>query len=160
MTNTVTKLSAQVVHTDHESPDFGSPNLGSFGWTVRASSLGVTDGAPRIPLRIHTGLLCSRRDFDAGSASAAHNAPDETALQRQERRYELCRRLAIETWQRMPETDFEPLPRGIKRLAEIENISTSAFSKDVKKHIKTQSENKEKIGALKVHASLLGAELK
>jgi hypothetical protein len=52
------------------------------------------------------------------------------------------------------------LPRGIKRLAEIENISTSAFSKDVKKHIKTQSENKEKIGALKVHASLLGAELK
>jgi hypothetical protein len=63
---------------------------------------------------------------------------DETAIQRQKRRYDMCRALAEKTWQKIPDTDCEPLPRGIKTLAAEENISVSAFSKDVKKHLARQ----------------------
>ena len=81
------------------------------------------------------GLISERAPAGLG----AYQPPlVETTIQRQKRRYDMCRALAEKTWQKIPDTDCEPLPRGIKNLAAEENISVSAFSKDVKKHLARQ----------------------
>lgn len=55
----------------------------------------------------------------------------ETQEARQKRRYDLC----IAAGLQMPSDDYSHLPTGIGALARAENISTAAFSKDVKAYI-------------------------
>lgn len=55
----------------------------------------------------------------------------ETQEARQKRRYDLC----IAAGLQMPSDDYAHLPTGIGALARAENISTAAFSKDVKAYI-------------------------
>ena len=55
----------------------------------------------------------------------------ETKEARQKRRYDLC----IAAGLRMPKDNYSYLPNGIGALARAENISTAAFSKDVKAYI-------------------------
>jgi len=55
----------------------------------------------------------------------------ETQEARQKRRYDLC----IAAGLQMPSDDYSHLPTGIGALARAENISTAAFSKDVKTYI-------------------------
>lgn len=72
-------------------------------------------------LPMHTGII---------QASIPTN--NETAVQRQKRRYEACIKagLAIDT-----QNTYTHLPRGVGKLAKAEGISTAAFTKDVKLHI-------------------------
>jgi hypothetical protein len=55
----------------------------------------------------------------------------ETQEARQKRRYDLC----IAAGLQMPSDDYSHLPTGIGALARAENVSTAAFSKDVKAYI-------------------------
>ena len=57
---------------------------------------------------------------------------NETAEQRQQRRYEVCIKAGLPI---QSDNTYARLPRGIGALARAEVISTTAFSKDVKLHI-------------------------
>ena len=56
----------------------------------------------------------------------------ETPQEVNRRRYEMCIAAGLE----MPDNDYATLPRGVGKLAEIEGVSTTAFSNSVKAHIR------------------------
>jgi hypothetical protein len=68
---------------------------------------------------------------DAAILATLRTMGAETQEARQKRRYDLC----IAAGLQMPNDDYSHLPTGIGALARVENISTSAFSKDIKAYI-------------------------
>lgn len=63
-----------------------------------------------------------------GSVADAH--AEETAEERQARRYQIC----VDAGLSMPESDYAPLPRGIGKLAAQEGITRQSFAEDLKAH--------------------------
>lgn len=51
------------------------------------------------------------------------------------RRYKLVVELCKQIGHAIPKNDYDPLPRGINKLAEAEGISVGGFSKSVKKYL-------------------------
>lgn len=72
-----------------------------------------------------------RAAHDAAILATLQTMGVETKEARQKRRYDLC----IAAGLQMPSDDYSHLPTGIGALARAENISTAAFSKDVKAYI-------------------------
>jgi hypothetical protein len=56
----------------------------------------------------------------------------ETKQLRQLRRFQMCLYAGLV----MPEDDYSPMPRGINKIAELENITRQAFTEDIKEHIR------------------------
>lgn len=78
--------------------------------------------------------LEARDEYEARKQAAPSPALPlgvETQEARQKRRYEMC----ISAGLQMPSDDYSHLPTGVGALARSENISTAAFSKDVKAYI-------------------------
>ena len=57
----------------------------------------------------------------------------ESQIARQSRRYQM----GIDADLKMPTDDYAPMPRGIGKLAEMENITRQSFTEDVKAHIRS-----------------------
>jgi hypothetical protein len=83
--------------------------------------LGTLDAAPEVA---HTQELHQQEQKNIKGSQ-------ETAEQRQERRYKMC----IDRGLKMPDNDYANLPRGIGSIAEIEGVKRQTFAADVKKHI-------------------------
>ena len=107
------------------------PSVHIQAWFDAVLPLGQTD--PDV-------LATTAPAVNPGQHSATNNAAllatlrttdVETKEARQKRRYELCIAAGLE----MPKDDYSRLPNGIGALARAENISTAAFSKDVKAYI-------------------------
>jgi hypothetical protein len=78
--------------------------------------------------------LEARDEYEARKQTAPDPALPigvETQEARQKRRYQMCVAAGLQ----MPSDDYSHLPTGVGALARSENISTAAFSKDVKAYI-------------------------